>query len=163
MIVRRKIQQEKIQQTAMEGNDELRDDLMDCFSLFDKKGDMMVESSHIIDVLRSVGISPTATSVQKCLRDSDMVGKRVDFETFYGIYHQVANANPLVGFEDMVEGLKTLDRDQTGMISSAELRHVLMNVGDKMTEDQVTRIIAKQEAKDGTVNYKELIQMVMRE
>ena len=150
------------QHTRMDIDEELRDDLMDCFSLFDKKGDMKVESSHIVDVLRSVGLSPTSASVQKCLKDSDMIGKRVDFETFYGIYHQMANTKPLVGFEDMVEGLKTLDREQTGMISSAELRHVLINVGDKMTEQQVTDIIANREGNDGTVNYKELIHMIMQ-
>ena len=147
----------------MEGDPEFRDNLMDCFSLFDKKGDMMVESSLIVEVLRSAGLSPTTASVKKCLKDSDMVGKRVDFDTFFSIYCQMENKKPLVGFEDMVEGLKTLDRDQTGMISSAELRHVLMNVGDKMTEEQVTHIIAKQETSDGAVNYKELINMIMRE
>lgn len=146
----------------MEVDEELRDDLMDCFSLFDKKGDMKVEAASICDVLRACGLSPTAASVMKCLKDSDMLGKRVDFETFYGIYHQMATTRPIVGFEDMVEGLKTLDRDQTGMISAAELRHVLMNVGDKMTEQQVTEIISTREGKDGTVNYTELIRMVMQ-
>lgn len=146
----------------MDIDEELRDDLMDCFSLFDKKGDMKVEASLICDVLRSTGLSPTAASVQKCLKESEMIGKRVDFETFYGVYHQMATTKPLVGFEDMVEGLKTLDRDQTGMISSAELRHVLMNVGDKMTEQQVSEIIDKREGNDGTVNYTELIRMVMQ-
>ena len=147
----------------MEVDQELRDDLMDCFSLFDKTGDMKVESSCIADVLRSTGLSPTTACIQQCLKDFNMDGKQIDFDTFMEIYLRMEMAKPLVCVEDMIEGLKTLDRDQTGMISSAELRHVLMNVGDKMTEDQVTRIIAKKETRDGTVHYKDLINMIMQD
>ena len=145
----------------MANDEELRDDLLDCFSLFDRKGDMKVESVRICDVLRSCGLSPTAESVNKMLKESDLVGKRVDFETFYQMYLEVASSKPLVGYEDIVEGLKTLDRDQTGTISSAELRHLLMNIGDKMTEDQVNFVLSIHG--DGTVNYQQLIQMVMKE
>ena len=142
-------------------DNEISEEIIDCFNLFDRKGDGKVEDSSICNVLRSCGLNPVTQEVDKIIASSDLKGKRLDFETFYGIYQQMAKAKPLVGYDDMVEGLKTLDRDSTGYISAAELRHVLMNVGDRMTEEQVTEIVSPGEDTNGSIKYAELIKAVM--
>eukprot|EP00493_Phyllostaurus_siculus_P014875 UN15104 len=110
-------------------DDEQLEDVKDCFSIFDRVGDMCVESNRVIDVLRSLGLNPLSEDVDKCLTTSDLMHKRVDFETFFSIYQQLKEMSAYVSYADMVEGLKTLDRDQTGMVSAAELRNVLIHIG----------------------------------
>ena len=142
-------------------NEEFLEDMKDTFSIFDKKGDMKVEDNQIINVLRSLGLNPLTADVNKIIVESDLKGKRVDFETFYGIYKQMSGKPSVGTYEDMVEGLKTFDREQTGHISGAELRHILSNIGDRMTEKQCDDIISHQEDQNGLVNFEHLIKFVM--
>ena len=137
------------------------EEIQSCFSLFDRRGDMKVESHRIIDVLRSLGLNPLTDDVDKCLQDSELIGKRVDFETFYGILHFICRKPVLGTYDDIVEGLKSLDKEQNGLISAGELRHLLMNVSDKMTEQQVCDLLTPHEAANGCVSYEALIQTVM--
>lgn len=137
------------------------EDMKDCYSIFDRVGDMKVESGKLIDVLRSLGLNPLTDDVEKCIEDSKLKNTRVDFETFYGIYKHISTKPTVGSYADMVEGLKTLDRDQSGMVNSAELRHILLNVADKMTEDQVAASIVTHETGEGQIGYEQLIKNVM--
>ena len=137
------------------------EEMKDCYSIFDRVGDMCVEHRFIIDVLRSLGLNPLTEDVNKCLEDSKLVNTRIDFETFYGIYKQLSK-NPSSGsYDDMVEGLGTMDREQCGLVSGAELRLILMNIGDKMTEEQVEAVVQPHEDDSRNVIYRDMIRRVM--
>ena len=144
-----------------EENEELLEDMKDTFSIFDKKGDMKVEDHQVINVMRSLGLNPITADINKMLVESDHKGKRVSFEDFYGMYKQECSRQVFGTYEDMAEGLKTFDREQTGHISGAELRHILSNIGDRMTEKQCDDIISHQEDNNGLVNFEHLIKFVM--
>ena len=144
-----------------EPDEEQIEDMKDCYSIFDRVGDMKVESDKLIDVLRSLGFNPLTEDVDKCIEDSKLKGTRVDFETFYGIYKFITTKPTVGSYADMAEGLKTLDRDQSGMVNSAELRHILLNVADKMTEEQVNGSISQHETAEGQIQYEQLIRSVM--
>ena len=39
--------------------------------------------------------------------------------------------------EELIEAFKVFDRDGNGLISTAELRHVMTNLGEKLTDEEV--------------------------
>ena len=39
--------------------------------------------------------------------------------------------------EELIEAFKVFDRDGNGFISAAELRHVMTNLGEKLTDEEV--------------------------
>ena len=43
--------------------------------------------------------------------------------------------------EEIKEAFKVFDKDGKGTISAAELRHVLTNLGEKLTEEEVDEMI----------------------
>ena len=137
------------------------EEMKDCYSIFDRVGDMKVEDHNIINVLRSLGLNPLTEDVNKCIEMSKLKNTRIDFETFYGIFKQLCKKPTTGSYDDMVEGLGTMDRETCGQVSSAELRMVLMNIGDKMTEEQIEQIVQPHEDATKSVTYKDMIRRVM--
>merc|ERR1711988_1174382 len=43
--------------------------------------------------------------------------------------------------EELIEAFKIFDRDGSGFISVAELRHVMTNLGEKITDEEVDEMI----------------------
>ena len=64
--------------------------------------------------------------------------------------------------EELVEAFKVFDRDGNGLISAAELRHVMTNLGEKLTDEEVDEMIREADVDgDGHINYEEFVRMMM--
>lgn len=63
--------------------------------------------------------------------------------------------------DDFIEGLRHFDKDASGFISSAELRHLLTTLGEKLSDEEVEQLLVNQEDSQGNVNYEEFVRMVM--
>ena len=56
--------------------------------------------------------------------------------------------------EEIREAFRVFDRDGNGYISASELRHVMTNLGEKLTDDEVDEMIREADIDgDGQVNY----------
>ena len=64
--------------------------------------------------------------------------------------------------EELKEAFKVFDKDGNGFISAAELRHVMTNLGEKLTDEEVDEMIREADVDgDGQVNYDEFVKMMM--
>ena len=64
--------------------------------------------------------------------------------------------------EELIEAFKVFDRDGNGLISAAELRHVMTNLGEKLTDEEVDEMIREADLDgDGHINYEEFVRMMM--
>ena len=64
--------------------------------------------------------------------------------------------------EELIEAFKVFDRDGNGLISAAELRHVMTNLGEKLTDEEVDEMIREADVDgDGHINYEEFVRMMM--
>lgn len=56
--------------------------------------------------------------------------------------------------EEIREAFRVFDKDGNGFISAAELRHVMTNLGEKLTDEEVDEMIREADIDgDGQVNY----------
>ena len=56
----------------------------------------------------------------------------------------------------MIRRAEVFDRDGNGFISAAELRHVMTNLGEKLTDEEVDEMIREADVDgDGQINYEE--------
>jgi len=66
------------------------------------------------------------------------------------------------GEEEIREAFKVFDKDGTGFISAAELRHVMTNLGEKLTDEEVDEMIREADVDgDGQINYEEFVKMML--
>ena len=56
--------------------------------------------------------------------------------------------------EEIREAFRVFDKDGNGFISASELRHVMTNLGEKLTDEEVDEMIREADIDgDGQVNY----------
>ena len=59
-------------------------------------------------------------------------------------------------FSALIWCAEVFDRDGNGFISAAELRHVMTNLGEKLTDEEVDEMIREADVDgDGQINYEE--------
>merc|ERR1711879_61535 len=135
-------------------------EFQEVFSLFDTVGDGMIPTTKVGEVLRALNTNPTETDVARLIQDQGQDG-RVSFETFLPILQAVSSRKLTDTVEDFIEGMRHFDKDGNGFISSAELRHMLTSLGEKMSEEDVENLIHGQEDSSGNVNYEQFVRMVL--
>ena len=58
------------------------------------------------------------------------------------------------GEEEIKEAFRVFDKDGNGHISAAELRHIMTNLGEKLTDEEVDEMIKEADLDgDGHINY----------
>ncbi|XP_064644344.1 myosin-2 essential light chain-like [Lineus longissimus] len=130
------------------------------FLLFDTNGDRKIYASQLGEVLRAMGQNPTEARVRKCGFSNDP-DKRISYEQFVPILHDVAKNKDHSSCEDFVDGFRVFDKEANGTISTAELRHLLTHLGEKLRDDEVELLLAGLEDAQGNINYEEFVRMVM--
>jgi len=135
-------------------------EFQETFMLFDTRGDGMIPTDKVGEVLRALGQNPTEGEVKRLVQDQK-ADSRVTFETFLPILQAVCSKKITDTVEDFVEGLRHFDKDGNGFITSAELRHLLTSLGERMSEEDVENLIHGQEDSSGNINYEMFAKMVL--
>lgn len=64
--------------------------------------------------------------------------------------------------EEIREAFRVFDKDGNGFISAAELRHVMTNLGEKLTDEEVDEMIREADIDgDGQVNYEGMYEKLL--
>ena len=86
--------------------------------------------------MRSLGQNPTEAEMRNMINDVDIDGSgNIDFKEFLIMMAKKMKDNNEE--EELIEAFKVFDKDGNGFISAAELRHVMTNLGAKLTDDDV--------------------------
>ncbi|XP_076915222.1 calmodulin-7-like [Bidens hawaiensis] len=145
--------------------DQLTDDQIsefkEAFSLFDKDGDGCITTKELGTVMRSLGQNPTEAELQDMINEVDADGNgTIDFPEFLNL--MARKMKDTDSEEELKEAFRVFDKDQNGFISAAELRHVMTNLGEKLTDEEVDEMIREADVDgDGQINYEEFVKIMM--
>ncbi|KAL0601743.1 Calmodulin [Plecturocebus cupreus] len=125
----------------------------EAFSLFDKDGDGTITTKELGTVMRSLGQNPTEAELQDMINEVDADGNgTIDFPEFLTM--MARKMKDTDSEEEIREAFRVFDKDGNGYISAAELRHVMTNLGEKLTDEEVDEMIREADIDgDGQVNY----------
>mmetsp|Transcript_147483 Transcript_147483/g.209368 ORF Transcript_147483/g.209368 Transcript_147483/m.209368 type:complete len:149 (-) Transcript_147483:5-451(-) len=129
----------------------------EAFALFDRDGDGKISSSEIGTVMRSLGQMPTQEEVAGIV--SSVGSSTVDFPEFLTVMSK--NMKPPASEEEIKEAFRVFDKEGDGFVSASELRHVMTNLGEKLTEDEIDEMITEaDDDSDGQIKYAEFVKMM---
>lgn len=133
------------------------------FLIYDTQGDSKIDSTDIGDVLRALGTNPTQGDVEKIIKEIDPDGtRRISFEEFIPLLHAQQNKTHAAGLGHFIEAFRIYDRDNNETVSAADMRHLLSNLGESLTDEEVDNLLkAYPPAEEDMINYDEFCKKVM--
>ncbi|GAA0139183.1 calmodulin-related [Lithospermum erythrorhizon] len=142
-------------------NEEQIVEFKEAFSLFDKDGDGCITVDELATVIRSLDQNPSEEELQDMFAEVDADGSgTIEFTEFLALMAKKIKETDVE--EELKEAFKVFDKDQNGYISASELRHVMINLGEKLTDEEVEQMIREADLDgDGQVNYDEFVKMMM--
>ncbi|MCD7466178.1 myosin I light chain Cam2 [Datura stramonium] len=142
-------------------NEEQIVEFQEAFSLFDKDGDGCISAEELATVIRSLDQNPTEEELQDMINEVDADGNgTIEFTEFLNLMAKKIKETD--GDEELKEAFKVFDKDQNGYISATELRHVMINLGEKLTDEEVEQMIREADLDgDGQVNFDEFVKMMI--
>ena len=90
--------------------------------------------------------------------------KQLTIEEFLPIYSQMKKDKDVGAYEDLAEGMKVYDKNENGTMMAGELAHVMLMLGERLTDAEVEDIMkacAGQEDEDGYIKYDDFIKKVL--
>jgi len=111
--------------------------------------------------LKCLSKDATEAELQDMINEVDADGNgTIDFPEFLSLMARKMKDTDTE--EELIEAFKVFDRDGNGFISAAELRHVMTNLGEKLTDEEVDEMIREADVDgDGQINYEEFVKMMM--
>ncbi|CAK8679675.1 calmodulin-like [Clavelina lepadiformis] len=134
-------------------------DFKEAFSLFDKDGDGTITTKELGTIMRSLGQNPTEAELQDTINEVDVDGNgTIDFPEFLTMMaKQMKDTDSEEGIR---EAFRLFDKDGNGFISAAELRDVMTNFGDTLTDEEVDEMIKAIADPDGIIRCEEFVSMM---
>ncbi|XP_044728364.1 calmodulin-like isoform X2 [Chrysoperla carnea] len=129
----------------------------EAFMLFDKDEDGTITMAELGVVMRSLGQRPTETELRDMVNEVDQDGNgTIEFNEFLQMMSKKMKGAD--GEDELREAFRVFDKNNDGLISSNELRHVMTNLGEKLSEEEVDDMIREADLDgDGMVNYEEFV------
>ena len=136
-------------------------ELKEVFALFDKDGDGTITATELGTVMKNLGQCPTESELQDMVNEVDLDGNgTIDFPEFLGLVGRMMKEGQ--SDDEMKEAFDIFDRDGNGLISAHELRNVMANLGEHLTDEELEEMMKEADQDhDGHLNFEEFKCLMM--
>lgn len=126
--------------TTQDLSEEKIREFREAFALFDRDSDGTITVSELGQVMRSLDQEPSEDALRQMIAEIDADGNgSIDFAEFLTLMARKMKHSE--GQDEIREAFKVFDKDGSGKISSEELRTVLDQLGEKLTQEEVSALL----------------------
>ena len=135
----------------------------EAFQLFDKDDSGVISTKQLGTVFRSLGVNPSEAELNDMINEVDSDGNgTVDFPEFLTMMSRKMKDTD--SEEEMIEAFKCFDKDGRGFISADTLQHVMCNLGDKLTDEEIDEMVKEAPTNsEGKIDYEVFLRQMMAE
>ncbi|XP_028123940.1 calmodulin-like protein 8 isoform X2 [Camellia sinensis] len=148
-------------------------EFQEAFCLLDKDGDGKhmflfgmicigcITIEELATAVKSIDQIPTEEDLQSMISEVDVNGNgTIEFGEF--LHLLATKMKESEAEEELKEAFKVFDKDQDGYISPNELRNVMFNLGERLTDEEVEQMIRDADLDgNGLIDYKEFVRMML--
>jgi calcium-binding protein CML len=129
--------------------------MKEAFTLFDTDGDGKIAPSELGILMRSLGGNPTQAQLKSIISQENLTAP-FDFPRFLDLMAKHMKAEPFD--RQLRDAFKVLDKDNTGFVAVADLRHILTSIGEKLELAEFDEWIREVDVgSDGRIRYEDFI------
>ena len=136
-------------------------ELREAFEIFDRDKDGYITAKELIQVMKSLNQDPSEQEINEMIKQVDLDNNgRIDFNEFAELMTKRSKETDIE--EEVINAFRVLDKQGQGTISTVELRHLMVTLGDKLTEEEVEEMLREADFDgNGIINYEEFVRMMM--
>ncbi|GAB1600038.1 calmodulin-like [Argonauta hians] len=135
------------------------DEYKECFS-FNAERNYISQIGELTLIMQSLGFSPTKAEINKYLEKYKDEDGKMYFASFLDVLHEHSQTENVK--TEILRAFQTHDSDKKGFVSARDLRHVLKNIGDKLTDQEVNNLLREfRISPDGPVYYETFLKQLL--
>ena len=135
-------------------------EVKEAFALADRNGTGSIQIKEVGMVVRALGMNPSDEELGDMLAGKGD-GVHVNFDEFLDIVGP--RINEIDNEDELREAFAVFDRDGQGFIRAAELRHMMTNLGEKLSDQEVDDMIREAGIdNDGQFRYQDFVDRMIQ-
>jgi len=141
--------------------EEVLSEYQDLFDSYDLNKTGEIERKEMKTILKKLGKESTNEEIEQIWKsmnkiESDYTISFDDFIEFIKRYNLSKNS---MSTDDIINAFEIFDKNHDGTISINEFKHILMDLGQKFSEDEVNKIITEIDLdNNGKINYRDFVE-----
>lgn len=142
--------------------EEQKQEIKEAFDLFDTDGSGTIDAKELKVAMRALGFEPKKEEIRRMIADVDKDGSGViDFTEFLDMMTvKMADRDPR---EEMLKAFRLFDDDETGRISFKNLKRVVKELGENMTDEEIQEMIDEADRDgDGEISEEEFMRIMKK-
>ena len=131
------------------------------FEMFDSNKDGFVNSEELSNIFKVLDINVSNEEIKEIIEENELEGnEQINFENFISIVNK--REKDFDNEETIIKAFKVFDKEGNGLININELKSIMLNVGNNLSEDEINEVLIEADSDmDGFINYEEFIRSLL--
>ena len=133
----------------------------DLFDSYDLNKNGKIERKEMKTILKKLGKEGTEEEIEQIWKSMNKIesDSTISFNDFIEFIKRFNLSKNTMSTDDIINAFEIFDKNHDGTLSINEFKHILMDLGQKFSEDEVNEIITEIDLdNNGKINYREFVE-----
>ncbi len=133
----------------------------DLFDSYDLNKNGKIERKEMKTILKKLGKEGTEEEIEQIWKSMNKIesDSTISFNDFIEFIKRFNLSKNTMSTDDIINAFEIFDKNHDGTLSINEFKHILMDLGQKFSEDEVNEIITEIDLdNNGKINYRDFVE-----